>query len=190
MIFYPSCILAIENESDRNFMMEIYAEYRDLMYYKISLVARGRKDEWEDILHDTAAALCDHIDTMRRLNRPRLTSYVVVAAENQAKNFLRYQDRHKRVSFEEALDRSDPLDGGGAEEEIIRMERVDELYQVMGELDERSRSLLMAKYFLNRRDAEIAADLGVEEGSVRVYLSRARGKAKRLILARREEAEQ
>ena len=82
MIFYPSCILAIENESDRNFMMEIYAEYRDLMYYKISLVARGRKDEWEDILPDAAAALCDHIDTMRRLNRPRLTSYVVVAAEN------------------------------------------------------------------------------------------------------------
>ena len=117
MIFYPSCILAIENESDRNFMMEIYAEYRDLMYYKISLVARGRKDEWEDILHDTAAALCDHIDTMRRLNRPRLTSYVVTAAENQAKNFLRYQDRHKRVSFEEALDGPDPLEGGGAEEE-------------------------------------------------------------------------
>ena len=63
---------------------------------------------------------------------------------------------------------------------LKQMDRV-RLAQVWDKLDERSRYLLEARYILEKTDAEIAEDLGIQPKSVRMALTRARKTAKELM---------
>ena len=61
-------------------------------------------------------------------------------------------------------------------------EDVEALHRAWKRLDPRSQYLLEARYILNKSFEEIAADINIQPDSVRAALSRARKKARKLIL--------
>lgn len=61
-------------------------------------------------------------------------------------------------------------------------EDVEALHRAWKRLDPRSQYLLEARYILNKSFEEIAADINIQPDSVRAAISRARKKARKLIL--------
>ena len=72
-------------------------------------------------------------------------------------------------------------DGRLFEMQLIMKEEVEDLRLKWPMLDERSRYLLESKYILGKHDDDIAIELGMKAGSVRMALTRARKNAYRLL---------
>ena len=170
----PYVILAIEDEIDREYMTSLYIEYHRLMYSEIKKLLSD-KEAIEDVLQSTLVKLIDKISLLRRFDRTHLVNYIIVSCRNTARNELRYRSRHPAFSFDEAFDGSEP-DSAFApiEEQILHTDSLARLAQVWDKLDERNRYLLEARYILEKTDADIAADLGIQPKSVRMALTRAR----------------
>lgn len=71
--------------------------------------------------------------------------------------------------------------------DTLRRLELDALAQVWPRLDENTRWLLEARYILDYSDGELARELGVKPDSVRMALTRARRKARRLMESQHNE---
>lgn len=80
----PFCILAIENEDDREFMTRLYLDYSRLMQQQITKIVQ---DEWaaEDLMQTTLVKLIDKVQDLRTKDRNHLINYIISACKNQAR---------------------------------------------------------------------------------------------------------
>ena len=173
----PSCILAIEDESDREYMTSLYLQYQRLMY---DTIIRITKDSWlaEDVLQAALEKLIDKIQLLQKLDRKRLINYIISTCKNVAFNALRYNNRHGAISFDDFGD--DYLEEDSAsliEDFIIKKEEFTRLALLWERLDVKSRYLLEARYIWQKETWEIAQDIDIKPESVRMALTRARKKA-------------
>lgn len=176
----PLCILAIEDESDREFMVELYEEYKLLMYKEINRITRDAWDA-EDIMQTALVKLIDRIALLRTLERNRLVNYIITAVKHNAYNYLSRQKKNT-FSFDDLRDTPMDIDMmAGIEERLDTKEDLKRLFTIWPRLEKRSRYLLEAKYILDEPSEDIARVLGIQARSVRMALTRARRQAYDLI---------
>lgn len=174
-------IQSIENPLDREFMETLYLTYNRLIYSEIYKILENEWDT-EDVLQTTLINLIGKASYLRTLERDRLVNYIISTAHNTSYNFLRAHKRVQEFSFDEALDFV--VDTGmSGEDRLIRIEEIEDVDAAWKAIDMRSRLLLEMKYILEKSDAEIALEIGVNKNSVRMLLSRARDKLKAKVTA-------
>lgn len=177
----PYCILAIEDESDREYMTALFVQYEKLMYSTIGKITTNYSDT-EDVLQSTLEKLIDKISLLKTLDRNHLVNYIISACKNTAYNELRYQSRHGALSFDDCLDSADvENDGHIMEARLVREDELGCLARIWPELDERSQYVLEAYYILEKKAEKIAQDLDIKPESVRMALTRARKSAYKLM---------
>ena len=177
----PFCILAIENDDDREFMAELFLRYQRLLYNEIYEIL---KNLWntEDVLQATLVKLIDKISELRKKEEAKLVSYMVVAARNNTYNFLRAQKKSAQVSFEEYSGQENSASADRQiESGMIAKEEIEEMVRRWSQLDERSKHLLEGKYILGKSDEALAEELSINPASVRMALTRARQNAYQII---------
>lgn len=177
----PFCILAIENDDDREFMAELFLRYQRLLYNEIYEILNNPWNT-EDILQATLVKLIDKIPELWKKEETKLVSYMVVAARNNTYNFLRAQKKSAQVSFEEY---SGQENSASADRQIgsgmIAKEEIEEMVRRWSQLDERSKHLLEGKYILGKSDEALAEELSINPASVRMALTRARQNAYQIL---------
>lgn len=177
----PFCILAIENDDDREFMAELFLRYQRLLYNEIYEIL---KNPWntEDVLQATLVKLIDKISELRKKEEAKLVSYMVVAARNNTYNFLRAQKKSAQVSFEEYSGQENSASADRQiESGMIAKEEIEEMVRRWSQLDERSKHLLEGKYILGKSDEALAEELPIKPASVRMALTRARQNAYQIL---------
>lgn len=179
----PFYILAIEDDDDREFMTFIYDQYQRLIYKTIYEITH---DAWvtEDVLQETLIRLIDKIPLLRSQSRDRQVNYIITAATHTAYNYLRKRKNITVFAFDDEMDTA--LDADPIEAYLDQQSIQDDwncLRRIWSKLDQRSRYLLEGTYILEKSSEEIAADLGIKVSSIRMALTRAKRKAKVLILA-------
>ena len=177
----PHCILAIEDESDREFMTSLYLQYEKLMY---STIRKVTQDSWlvDDIFQSTLEKLIGKIFLLKSLNRDRLVNYIIVACRNTAYNTYSAQVRHFAEDIDDYIgEASGNCVGTSVEDFVILQDQLESLHTIWERLDLRSRYVLEAKYVLEMSDTEIAECLRIKPQSVRMALTRARKNALALI---------
>lgn len=179
----PLCILAIENDSDRDFMTELYLQYQRLIYDE---VFRLTKDTWatEDILQLTVERLIDKIALLRTLKRNQLVNYIITSAKHNTYNYFRSQKDKRTFQFDEFWD--SPTDEDqilSVEESIDLAMNLQRLAAIWPQLDDHSKYLLEGRYILDKSYEELAQQLNIKPASVRMALTRARKKAYDLLMA-------
>ncbi len=177
----PICIMAIENDDDRNFMAMIYEKYNRLMYNEIYQILN---DRWlaEDVMHSTIVRLIDKVDELRAKDRNHLVNYIISASKNQARNYIRDNQKHNGYSFDDCFDMPDKKNSREAMElNLIHVEDLRQLAAIWDKLDERSRYVLEGYYILEKTMPQLADELDIKPESVRMVLTRARKNAFRLM---------
>lgn len=177
----PICIMAIENDDDRNFMSMIYEKYSRLMYSEIYQIL---SDKWlaEDAMHSTIVRLIDKVDELRTKDRNHLVNYIISASKNQAKNYIRDNQKHNVYSFDDCFDLPDKKNSRESMDlSLIHIEDLRQLSAIWNKLDERSRYVLEGYYVLEKTMPQLAKELDIKPESVRMALTRARKNAFQLM---------
>lgn len=177
----PSCILVMEDESDRAFMTTLFQDFQRLMYREINKLVH---DSWaaEDVLQTVLLRLIVKVGELRRKDRVRLAAYLAAAARNGAKNYLREKERRGELSLDEYPECADDArTGREPEAKLLRMDQAERMVQIWDSLDEKSRYLLEGRYLLEKTAEEMAGELGIKPDSLRMALTRARGAAYLLL---------
>ena len=178
MIPIPVIISAIEDESDREFMENLFLSYQRLMYYEINHII---DDCWlaEDVMQSTIVKLINNIETIRHLPTRKLVNYLISACKNTALNELRNKYRHNETLVGDWYDiiSENTCYEDNPEFYVLKDEEFDILAQLWDKLDERSKYLLRGRYILNLTYDELARELHVKPESIRMALTRARRSA-------------
>ena len=164
-------IMVIEDEDERDFMADLYREYRLLLFSEIRKVIN---DSWvtEDLVQDVLVKLIDKVELLHSLTRVQRTSYIVTAAKNTARDYIRKKMRTP-VTFLEEYD-DIPIPDFNIEEVVLNKVTMDNLLSSWPSLPEDVQEILERKYILQQSDEEIGAAFGIKPSSVRMRLTRAR----------------
>lgn len=174
----PYIILAIEDESDREFMARLYLDYKMLMFSSVKKIIN---DQWvaEDLIQDVLVKLIDKVDLLRTFEPRRLAAYIVAACKNHARNYIRVLKRDTVASFDELP--QEPADSFSLEDLVIKSMQIEKLRDGWSSLPEDYQEVLERRYILFQTDEEIAEAIGGKPASVRMKLTRARKAALALI---------
>lgn len=178
----PFVILAIEDEADRAFMTDLFITYERLMYSEIRKIVKNQCEP-EEILQTALVKLIEKVKTLRSLeDRPRV-NYLITTVKHTAISEMQRLSRANGDSLDDEAwyEREWLCAPECVEDTVFRRDSVGRLEAIWPMLDDRSRYLLRARYFLLLDDSEIAAELKIKPDSVRMELSRARKKARELL---------
>lgn len=174
MIFFPTAILTISDESDREFMKALYIKYQMSMFRMARALTSSEQDA-EDVASDACESLIKKISRLRQLDCNVLEGYIISTVKNAAFLLHRKKKACREVSNEEILQFA--ADEDAAPDKNILLEcTIQELMEALGQLPENDQLVLRMKYFEKHSDQEIAALMGIQEVSVRSRLTRARQK--------------
>ena len=178
----PFVILTIEDDEDRAFMTEVYLQYERLMWSEIRKCL-GDEPESEDAFQESLVKLVRNVKKLRSLETRNLVNYIITTVKHTCIDALRQKNRVPFLSIDDSewsgqyfLHSDESI-----ENTVHRREAVAELEAIWPQLDERSRYLLESRYFLGMSTHEMGEVLNITHDSVRVELSRARKKAKKLM---------
>ena len=88
---------AIETESDRNKMEQLYDEYERLLY-SVALNYLHNSYKAEDAVHDTFLRIIDHLDKIDSTKSPRTRGFLVTVIENICINMLNSKSNTAEIS--------------------------------------------------------------------------------------------
>ena len=176
-------ISTIEDNSDRDFIFDLYTQYYGSMYNKaLSLVDSPYTAE--DMVQSTFIKLIENVDTLRTVSKYALYTYLTTALRNTTYNHLKsktHQNAKVTLNLDDFVEtQSDHLQTP-LEDDIIIKITVEELSNAIVALPEKYRNVLYYKYLPDLNDDEIANELAIGKSSVRTYLTRARRKALELV---------
>ena len=134
---------------------------------RLALLLVGDRASAEDVVQDVFTRLCARD---RRLREGAALTYVRTAVVNGARSVLRRRAVARRVAITHAATWSETQPS--AEHTAILTEDRREVLAALAALPSRRREVLVLRFYLNLPIAEVAATLGISQGSVKSAASR------------------
>lgn len=154
------------------------------LIYRWSVVATGDPDDAEDVAQEVLVRLHDHLGRYR--SGSRFTSWLYRITRNAATDRLRSRARRRRLRVEGAL-ASAGASVDGPDERLLHAETDRIVRSFLEALPDRQRQVVDLIDLQGHDPAEAAAMLGIEAGTVRVHLHRARRSLRSRLLAEHPE---
>ena len=140
----------------------------------------SRRDEADDVAQDVFLTAWRRLDTLGEPDR--FAGWISTIAANRALEVLRRADRRRTSSLEAAeADPPDARAAGAAAESLEREEERDRMLRSLGELDERTQTVLLLRFREGRAVTDIAASLGENPPAVAMRISRGLRKLRALL---------
>jgi len=139
----------IETEEDKSKFEEIYAEYRNLMFFLANNRLHNKQDA-EDAVHQVFVKIAENIQKVEPVS-PKTKRLVVVMIENAVTDMLRKRSRYPSVEYLEDDQAVSTPDLG----------EDDLLDQCIWKLPEKQRTVIWLKYRDGYSLREIASLMGI-----------------------------
>ena len=153
-VFLPAILLTTVSDADREFLTQIYLDYRNLIYRVALTFFPDDHCEAEDAFSNTLEKLCKRPELLRSIADAQKASYIAVITANTCRDILR---RKKRNIYAYSLE-----DGS--------MDWLD-AWQTLTDKD---RDIIRMRYAEEKTVPEMAALLDVRESTIYSALFRAR----------------
>lgn len=173
-IFLPVALLATVSDADRDYLTQIYLDYRNLIYKVALSFFPDDHCEAEDAFSNTLEKLCKHPDRLRSIADAQKASYIAVITANTCRDILR---RKKRSVYAYSLEdasmdwTSDPED---PYENLFEYGTIEEVLDTWQTLTNKDRDIIRMRYAEEKPVIEMAALLNVRESTIYSALFRAR----------------
>lgn len=143
-------------------LIEFYKEY----LYRIAFLYTKNENTALDVVRD---CIVNGFENIKKLKQPELfKTWITRILINAAKDLLK---KSAKYVLSEEIDILEPINLSQTEEKL-------DLYQAIDYLPHNYRSVIVLKYFNDLKISQISYVMGIPEGSVKVYLNRARQKLK------------
>lgn len=168
-------------DSDQVFIQKLYQDYKGLMIYTASKYTDNPSDR-EDIVQEAVYRLMKNIIVLRDIPCCNLKRYIVLTVRSVFLDIQKKRGGEVVLSLEEeqleAVLRRELLQEDGISELSAKLD----VWRLKKELPERDWVLLEGKYMRELPDELLGQMIGVSGDSVRMLLSRARKKAKEILI--------
>lgn len=184
-------VLTLNNDSDRFFVEKLYRQYRKNIYASAFKILRHKEDT-EDCVQDVIQTVIKHVDTFRDRSPEELVKLLAVCTRNIAFNLYRKNERKQDIEgslpfdseYEERLLSENRLfyQKQNPAAIVVGEENRRKLVQMITELDDAYKDVLLLHYQYKMSNRKIADVLKISENTVGVRLYR----AKKMLLKERE----
>ncbi|MCH5259869.1 MAG: sigma-70 family RNA polymerase sigma factor [Lachnospiraceae bacterium] len=172
----PIVFLAIENDTDREAITELYLSYRNL-FIKVARKFFGNNDvEVEDAVAATAERLCKYYENFLRVPCKKMPLYMVYTISNVCRNRMQKLREEKvmcyEVDIEDAINQIPDSHGGIG----VLFDRSNALVLLdsFESLSSREKELIRMRHIDRYSIEEIADQLNLKPNAVYTALSRAK----------------
>lgn len=173
-VFLPAVLLATASDADREFLTQIYLDYRNLIYRVALTFFPDDRCEAEDAFSNTLEKLCRRPELLRSIADAQKASYIAVITANTCRDILRRKKRSiyayslEDGSMDWAADPADPY------ENLFEYGTMEEVLDEWQTLTDKDRDIIRMRYAEEKTIPEMAALLNVRESSIYSALFRAR----------------
>lgn len=166
-------IQAIQNESDRSFVEELFNNYGNTMLYIAQGILKDRSRA-EDAVSLAFIKIIDNLQKFRFENCNKTKGLVVIIVRHISYDMLKSDKRRKNVPLE--LFEAEIAEAGDDAplESIVSAESYHFVIDCLSSLNDRYRDVLRLKLIYEYKDEEIAKMLAISQENVRVRFQRAR----------------
>ena len=172
---------------DKSFFLQFYEENKGFLFYTAQKYTSDATVQ-EDIVQDTVLRLLKHIDTLRTLDRNRALKYVALTVRSSFLDQERKKHGAKEMSMDdetlEALLREIPA-ARSSDPFSVHLE----VMALRQSLPARDWMVLEGRYLLGYSYEELAGQLGLTSDNIRMIVSRAKEKARKLLLGTSEKGD-
>lgn len=168
----PLAILAIDNDSDRDFMTEVYLQNRPLMYKTAMRYFSSCPQEAEEAVGDALENMCRYLHNIRSLAQEDVPKYIVSIVRNACNGILRKRNpAEKTVDF---LSLENEADESMLLENVLSKASAQEILDSFAGLSQRDKELIRLRHIDLMEYEDIAATLGISVTNARTALHRAK----------------
>ena len=183
----PISILLIENQEDRQFMADLYLQYKPLMYMIAVHYFRGNYAEVEDAVGGAVERLCKNHATLKGVACNKRAAYIVTTMRNVCLSRFRVLSRQTaNLDFSAEPEALEAIPARENVQDIVfnRVFAID-LLNSFHELSERDREMIRMRHVDMLTYEEIARQAGMTEDTARVAVSRAKSRLEKAALAKK-----
>ena len=94
----PVFIMAIEDDSDRQFAAELYHSYHSIMHQKALSILK-KEDLAEDAVQDAMLKIICHLDKIREIPKREIPFYLIAITQTTCIATVKYKGKSKPVSW-------------------------------------------------------------------------------------------
>ena len=172
----PIAVLVLANDEDRQFVAQLYFEYRGLMYYVAGKYFGHNDAEIEDAISSVIENMCKYVENFRAVECNKLKGYVFSTVENVCKRRLRELGKQRLYQDDGATQETieNIPDTADAYTSVFAYADARTLLDELDALSERDKELLWMRHVEKLTFLEIANQLGMTEQAVRTALTRAK----------------
>ncbi|MBQ9960844.1 MAG: sigma-70 family RNA polymerase sigma factor [Firmicutes bacterium] len=152
---------------------ELLRQYGPLIRYIIAPILEKEEDR-EECLSEVVLKVWDRIGTFD-VSKASFTTWLTAIARNSALN------RSRRLHSNEELSEKIHATSGQPEEELLKRERKNRLFNALEGLPAVDKTLFYRKYYYMQSTAQIAREMGMSERAVEGRLYRIKQKLKKML---------
>ena len=180
----PLFIMAIENDTDRQFVARLYQRHRDFLLRCAQKILND-PDRAEEALHEAMLRVIRSLERVRQIPAEELLPYLVTIVQTTSIDLYHKTNRERQDAQGREQDWAESLsDAEDTELVLIRREQAELLRECLKTLPQREIDLLNYAYTLELSSKEMARLTGLAPGNVRQILTRARRKVLAAYLAK------
>ena len=173
-LLLPPIILAIENDADRDYLTQIYLDYRNLIYKVALSFFPDDYSEVEDAFSMTLEKMCRRPELIRAVPNSRKASYISTMTANTCRDRLRQKKSGiYAYDVEDSVINqiADPVDPYA---HLFEYSSITEIIETWQSVTDNDRDVIRMRYEEEKTIPEMAEILGVKEATVYSALFRAR----------------
>ncbi len=180
----PLFIMAIENDTDRQFVAGLYRRHRAFLL-RCAQKILGDENRAEEALHEAMLRMIRSLERVRQVPEEELLPYLVTIVQTASIDLYRKTSRERQTAPGWETDRAEYFsEAENTESILIRREQAELLRECLKTLPQREIDLLNYAYTLELPSKEIARLTGLTPGNVRQILTRARRKVLAAYIAK------
>lgn len=171
------------SREDAEYVQKLYDKHKEMWLSMIQEYAE-LVAESEDILQECAVKLLNCMDTLRSVPKYAETSYVMELMRNIIFDRLRRLNLEKKYfnHTNETESKEDVEDSEmSMEEMVVLRDNVRMLRSALDRMSATERFLLIGKYMMYMSDEQLAEKIGCQPSSIRMKLTRARNRARKIL---------
>lgn len=176
------CIMAIQNESDRETVEGLFNHYGSTMLYIAQSILHDRVLA-EDAVSEAFIKIIDNFEKFSFENCKKTRALVVIIVRNICYNMLKGTEKENTILLE-TVDETFENTGDAPLDFILKEETYDFVLSCLSQLNSGYQDILSLKLFYEYTDQEISSILGITPNNVSVRFHRAKNALRKEMLKR------
>lgn len=170
----------LDAEEEKEFFQTIYDRYRDEMFYTAYTILQNKHDA-EDVVQDSFLPMLSHLDKMRTNSQQKNWNFIVTIVKNKAFNLYNRKKRKQEMEISEDEWMEADFVDEDLEIKVIEKEQVRLVMELLGQMNESYRDILLMRYYHGMKVTEIADIVEKTPDNIRHISRRAKMKLQRML---------